>query len=471
MEDRASCCVIDKSEQEICERVLDHISAAGLWRIPGEHTDSPRIHRVSPEPFALSRDQVETLRKLGDALLAFYSAVNDLYLRGGHGWVNEYLDIGKPEELLRHARMKYHKHALPGIIRPDILITDDGFQITELDSVPGGFGHLDCLSRAYEQAGFELVGSGVRDRFADMLRSRTEAPDPVAAIVVSEESIDYLPEMTYLAEELRDVGLRAFAVHPRGVSFTEDGLFIEPEGQRLRVDVLYRFFELFDLLNIPKAELISYAARKKLVAVTPPYKPFLEEKMLLALIHHVALDDYWREAIGEERYFLLKKTITCTSIMDNRPVPPHAHISGWRWNGRPFRDWRVLKEGTQKQRRFVLKPSGFSPLAWGSRGVRVGQDMPAEEWAVAVDEALSSFDNTPYVIQSFRDTTLIGVKYQDESGQIHEAQSRVRLCPYYFAIEGRAELGGVLATACPKDKKLIHGMIDAVMAPCCEGSS
>jgi len=47
---------------------------------------------------------------------------------------------------------------------------------------------------------------------------------------------------------------------------------------------------------------------------------------------------------------------------------------------------------------------------------------------------------------------------------------RVRLCPYYF-VEGdgdqaRAVLGGVLATICPADKKIIHGMKDAVLVPC-----
>lgn len=466
--------MIDKSERDVCGLVLDGIRSAGLWRIPGEHIDSPRTHLISPEPFALSSDQVEQLRKLGDVLLAFYSAANDLYLRGGYDWVNEYLDIGKPNDLLRHARMKYQKHALPGIIRPDILLTDDGFKITELDSVPGGFGHLDCLSAAYERAGFEIVGGGrgVRDRFAEMLQ-RLIGPighiGPIVAIVVSDESVDYLLEMSYLAGELRAAGVNAWAVHPREVAFTEEGLFIEAEGERVRIDVMYRFFELFDVLNIPKAELISYAARKKLVAVTPPYKPFLEEKMLLALIHHGALAEYWRGALGEEQFGLLRQTIVETHIMDNRPVPPHAQIAGFTWRGGPIRDWRSICDGTQKERRFVLKPSGFSPLAWGSRGVKVGQDMSAEDWGAAVDEALASFDRSPYVIQSFRDTALIGVKYQDEAaGEMREMQARVRLCPYYFAIDGRAELGGVLATACPKDKKLIHGMVDAVMAPCRE---
>lgn len=452
--------------------VLERIRSAGLWRIPGEHVESSRTHLVSPQPFPLSSSQVGTLRRLGEALLAFYAAANDLYLRGQHPWVNEYLNIGKGEDLLRHACMKYQKSALPGIIRPDILVTDDGFKITELDSVPGGFGHLDCLSSAYEEAGFELVGGrrGIRDRFAYMLRSRTSAEDPVVAIVVSDESVDYLPEMQYLASELREFGLHAHAVHPREIAFTEEGLYIEIDGERLRIDVAYRFFELFDLLNIPKAELVSYAARKKLVAVTPPYKPFLEEKMLLALFHHASLREHWLRALGEENYQLLSETLAETHIVDDRPVPPHAEISGFRWRGGAIRDWRSICEGTQKERQLVLKPSGFSPLAWGSRGVKIGHDMSQEDWCAAVDEALASFDSTPYVLQHFQDTALIGVKYSNESdAEAREMRARVRLCPYYFVVDGRAEMGGVLATACPKDKKLIHGMVDAIIAPCCQG--
>lgn len=447
--------------------VLNRIGSAGLWQVPGERDESSRTHLISPVPFPLSRDQVQQLHELGDALLAFYTAVNDLYLHGKFDWVNEYLDIGKGEDLLRQAHMKYQKRTLPGIIRPDILITDEGFKITELDSVPGGFGHLDCISSAYEEAGYELVGSGIRNGFASMLRARTDASDPVVAIVVSDESIDYLPEMIYLADRLRVFGLRAYTVRPRDVTFTEDGLYIEWEDERLKVDVLYRFFELFDLLNIPKAELISYAARKKLVAVTPPYKPFLEEKMLLALVHMESLRQYWLKALGEERFALLREVIVDTHILDSRPVPPSAEISGFRWKGQPIRDWRAIAEGTQKERRFAMKPSGFSPLAWGSRGVKIGHDMSQEEWVVSLDEALASFGSSPYVLQPFSDTSVVPVNYyDDEAGGVSEMAARIRLCPYYFVTGEKAELGGVLATACPKDKKLIHGMVDAILAPC-----
>jgi hypothetical protein len=49
-------------------------------------------------------------------------------------------------------------------------------------------------------------------------------------------------------------------------------------------------------------------------------------------------------------------------------------------------------------------------------------------------------------------------------------KGRARLCPYYFLSgEGdnlRSEIGGVLATIVPADKKIVHGMTDAILAPC-----
>jgi hypothetical protein len=57
-----------------------------------------------------------------------------------------------------------------------------------------------------------------------------------------------------------------------------------------------------------------------------------------------------------------------------------------------------------------------------------------------------------------------------EAGKLMPMQGRVRLCPYYFVSgdgdAARTELCGVLATICPADKKIIHGMEDAIMAPC-----
>jgi hypothetical protein len=44
----------------------------------------------------------------------------------------------------------------------------------------------------------------------------------------------------------------------------------------------------------------------------------------------------------------------------------------------------------------------------------------------------------------------------------------VRLCPYYFVDDAKrsVDLRGILATLCPADKKIIHGMKDASLMPC-----
>ena len=44
-------------------------------------------------------------------------------------------------------------------------------------------------------------------------------------------------------------------------------------------------------------------------------------------------------------------------------------------------------------------------------------------------------------------------------------KGRVRLCPYYFIEEDRVKLRGALATIVPADKKLFHGMSDAILVP------
>ena len=113
------------------------------------------------------------------------------------------------------------------------------------------------------------------------------------------------------------------------------------------------------------------------------------------------------------------------------------------------------------------RPSGFSELAWGSRGIVIGHDLPQSGWASAIEKALNAFPDSPYLLQKFNKGRQCKMTYYDEGK--HEFVSmdgRVRLSPYYFIIGDEARLGGILATVCPKDKKVIHGMRDAIIAPC-----
>ncbi|HLB02695.1 MAG TPA: hypothetical protein VJM77_06140, partial [Nitrospiria bacterium] len=238
-------------------------------------------------------------------------------------------------------------------------------------------------------------------------------------------------------------------------------------GPSNKIDVMYRFFELFDLKNVPKSELFLYAAKKDLVALTPPVKAFLEEKMAIALFHHPVLRPFWLKELGESTLGVLEGIFPRTWILDPREVPPYAVIPGLRVGDRWITDWRALGHLSQKERRLVIKPSGFSPLAWGSRGVTVGHDISEQNWQRVIEEALLAFSSTPSVLQEFHKGRQVEVAYYDLADRvIREMSGRVRLTPYYFVVDEKAELAGILATICPLDKKLLHGMVDAVMVPC-----
>ena len=121
----------------------------------------------------------------------------------------------------------------------------------------------------------------------------------------------------------------------------------------------------------------------------------------------------------------------------------------------------------KSERNFVTKPSGYSELAWGSRGVKVANDLTKDDWQETLDDALASYPTTPYVLQRFHKGRRVRVPYFDRrSDAIAQLDGRVRLCPYYFVVGENVRLGGILATIAPADKRLIHGMADAIMSPC-----
>ena len=465
-----------------CAIIRDQLSRAGLFPSLSEQAPvsgmvaATTTWRIAPTPFLLTNDQLDFFHRLGPQLFSFYRALNRLYADSVRGlqpaWIAGYLDQGKPEALLTYSRMKRFRDQLPAVIRPDIIPTQDGMVITELDSVPGGIGMTACLSALYaerEDDHLSLVGGpeGMVRGFAAMLRSQLVRHTGCVAILVSEEAKDYRPEMTWLAARLRAIGLDAYCVEPRQIRFTEEGLRITSDEIDQPVALIYRFYELFDLLNIPKSELVQYALKKDRVTVTPPYKPALEEKLAFALLHHPILRPFWEQALSSEVFLHLTTIMPRTWILDPSPIPPSATIPGLVIGGRAVMNWRDLAAATQKERHLVIKPSGFSELAWGSRGVSVGHDMPQGEWAGAIDKALAAFPHTPYILQEFHKGRLYDLDYFDPvTGEMNRMSGRARLSPYYFVSGEKTELAGILATICPADKKVIHGMKDAVMVPC-----
>lgn len=394
--------------------------------------------RVAAEPFVLPPGLAEDLEKLGFRLRKFVEASNLLYRLSLSGkrpaWIAEFLDRGKPPELLEVARAKALAGEVPRIIRPDVILTEAGFIVAELDSVPGGIGLTAWLNEVYAAEGFDVLGgAGMVNGFAALAGG--------GDILISREAGDYRPEMEWLAAR---VGARVVeAENP-------------PEDLARKV---YRFFELFDLPNIPRSTEVLQQVAEGRRTMSPPPKPWLEEKSWFALFWLRPLADFWRRELGDRHFLELQKVIPRTWPMDPEPLPMTAVVPELE-----IQSWDELKKFSQKERELVLKISGFSELAWGSRSVKVGQDLSHEDWARAIEQALGDWSTQPWILQKFHHSRVVEMDYAD-GGRMQRMKGRVRLCPYYFCGERETALGGVLATVCPADKKLLHGMRDAILAP------
>lgn len=408
--------------------------------------------KISPAPFPLGENLAKEIESLGRVLLQFYRAVNLLYRKSAEGkqpeWVARWLDLGKPRELIELQRSAAFKNDVPRVIRPDILLTETGFSITELDSVPGGIGLTGWLNQTYSKNDAQVLGGadgmlrGFESIFGDA---------PKVHLVVSEEAKTYRPEMEWVAQQLSS---SRFQVQGSDFSGFAEG------------DAVYRFFELFDLPNVANAKQIFDFAAEKKIRLTPPPKPMFEEKMLFALLWNRNLQNFWRQELGEGFLARLKKIIPYTWLVDPTPLPPHGAIPELN-----LTDWSQLKSLSQKERDLILKVSGFSENAWGARGVFLGSDLSQADWSAAVDAALRDFEKSPSVLQRFHKPSQVETTWFDfAKNEVVPMKGRARLCPYYFVSgdgdSARPTLGGVLATIVPADKKIVHGMTDAVLAPC-----
>src|SRR2546423_3936730 len=436
---------------------------------PSEGLFAEKDFFFSPDPFPVDDKFAKELEQLGHRLYVFQRACNELYQRSVKGkqpaWIAHYLDAGKPPELVEFARQKQFRDDVPLVIRPDLILTESGYTIAEIDSVPGGIGLTSWLNQTYAELGRDVIGG--RAEMLDGFRSLL--PDG-GDIVISGEASTYRPEMNWVAAQL-NAKVVAGVDDPRSGQPPNAAGIADPGSNWRVVDAetyepapgrnVYRFFELFDLPNLPRISALLDAVRNGAVRITPPIKPFLEEKMWFALFWMQPLREFWRRELGEKYFLKLQEAIPYSWPLDPTPLPQHAVIPRLE-----IHDWREAAKLSQKERDLLMKVSGFSPLGWGSRGIAVGSDVPQVEWEKRIEDALAKFDLSPTIMQRFHKGRLFEHRYWDAaSSELKTMKGRVRLCPYYFVEQDKVKLRGALATIVPAAKKFLHGMRDAILVP------
>ena len=402
-------------------------------QLPPEGLFQGKTWRWSDRPLCLAAKDLGFLDGLGRKLHTFLQVADRLYRDSvagrAPGWVAEWLDQGKPEEVVRLGREQ--KGITARILRPDLIRTDEGWALTEIDSVPGGIGLTAWLQEQFTKEGFSVVGgrSGMRNMVEEVLGQRGE-------VVISEEAKEYRPEWEWLLGSER---------------------VKQAETYRLSEKPVYRFFEMFDWI---KLQGIRGTWSIESLMDAPP-KAYLEEKLWWALLWMKPLEERWRRELGEGFFRELKSLVPRAWPLRPMDLPPEAVLPELG-----IQSWHELKDLSQKGRDLVIKVSGFSPRAWGSRGVLVGSDHPKERWVKEVKEGLEGWGREPRILQRFAHPGAISHPVWNEREQrMEETRWRLRLCPYYLVTGDRVEMKGALATLCPLDKKIIHGMQDAVLVP------
>src|SRR5437879_5646789 len=181
----------------VAENKLETIRTA----FPKEGFFAEKDWLLSPDAFPIEKKFVAELEKLGHRLFVFQRACNQLYQLSIKGkqpeWVARYLDAGKPKELIELSRRKEIRENLPQVIRPDLILTENGYIIAEIDSVPGGIGLTGWLNQTYSTFDPEIIGGaeGMLDGFQAVLPNGGD-------IVISQEAATYRPEMEWLAAQL-----------------------------------------------------------------------------------------------------------------------------------------------------------------------------------------------------------------------------------------------------------------------------
>jgi hypothetical protein len=411
--------------QAVVEQLQQSMPSGGLFR--------GKSWRWSDQPWMMETEEVRWLEGLGKKLAVFQRAADKLYRESALGnqprWVAEWLDLGKPDEVIRAGRAA--KAALPRVIRPDLIRTESGWALTEIDAVPGGVGLTAWLQEEYSKLGHSILGGakGMRSIGEEILGEQGE-------VVISEEAGDYRPEWEWLVGKER---------------------LQSAETYRPKKGAAYRFFEMFDWMKLERIR----SAKEHGVKWEAPLKAYLEEKLWWALFWMKPLEEWWRKELGEGYFKELRGLVPRAWPLRPIELPPEGVLPELG-----IQSWSELEGFSQKARELVVKISGFSPRAWGSKGVFLGSDHPKERWVQEVKRALGEWSTQPHLLQKFsHPVSVTHPVWSEERGEMIDGKWRLRLCPYYLVTGEKVELKGALATLCPTDKKLIHGMEEAVLLP------
>jgi len=369
--------------------------------------------RISPRPLYLSKEQKIDIQNIGSDISCYFHIVDEMYVNN-MGGVRNILDTGKPQIFLADQLAHYL------FARPDLIITEGGFSICEVETSPFGLALAEILNQAYQNKGFEtMVDSGA---ISEQVRQNT----PIEGnIVYSKKTQAYSGQITFLADKVFSGDGRHWE------SQDADNITLQNNSN------IYRGFYLNEYLSDPAIKILLDRQITNNDNTIPSPTPYMEEKAILSLIYDKRFEEYLRIKLGVASFKHLKTVIPPTWIVGQEqffaPGMPNNISSSIE-----------LANLSKSKRAYVLKSSGFSENSSWKEGVHFLQRESTEKTLQLLHEAET--DKTGlHIVQEFKKGLNIPLNYESEDEKSEMPMTaRIRLTPY-FAVTNNGQDGKLIA--------------------------
>ncbi len=390
-----------------------------MYRARGKKYDTgQRVpFRVSPTPLVLSRQQKNELVATGKDITSYFQEIDELYQT--NTIIRNILNIGKPDIFITKGASRYL------FIRPDIIISKNGFTVCEIETSLFGLALAEVLNRAYLNEGF-----GTLVERSALLESVKKQTPTEGTIIYTDKTASYAGQMAFLAEQIFSGTGRNWQAQPIN-KYTPN------------IGVVYRGFYLEECAS--DSALRACLAAKN--CVVPSATPHMEEKAILAFIWDRRFETLLKTRLGLGAFHHLRDIIPPTWIVGQEKyftlgLPNGAATS------------TDIASLSRSKRTFVLKNSGYHCDSSWSEGVNFLHTKSADGAKRLLLQA-SQDCSSLYILQEFRKGKNIPMCYEHAEVTV-PMSARVRLTPYFSLSPGsEGELLACKATGC-ENTDFIH---------------
>lgn len=379
-----------------------------------KNSNSKLPFRVTKEPLKISCELKKEIIGLGPILCMYLNAVICLY--NADETVRQILDNGKQQRFIGNM-----PHYL--FLRPDLIITEQGLKICELETSIFGLGLADILNRSYIDSGYETLVQ------KDILKDYIQSVIPKDGIIAYNQRVkSFRGQLDYLADQVFSGSNSAWKSRIIDANFNYVGN-------------IYRAFYSSDGITEPEVNNLLNSNSNFIPSLTPQF----EEKAILSFIWDKRYCKFFQKELGKERYEYLRMIIPPTFIVGQEE---------YFENGLPGNvvNLMKIKELPKGQRQFVVKKSSDS--SWGE-GIKFLHKLSHKNAEKALGNAIKSDES--YIMQQFFE----GKKFPlDYCGG--EMQAKIRITPYYaFLGQDIGKLVAIKATGC-ENTDYIHGATNSI---------